>query len=157
MERSDAAGAAAAAEYFLDLYPYAMLTGDLAEWDRISARGCVFCAVFRSTVAHTYDVGGRFTGGALTHQPGTVLNQDPVIGGYLVEVHYEVSPGMELDADDEPVAPVLAETATAYVDTVYSYDGWTLVELGTDPRYALFGPPMHPISEVAPTQHAPGP
>ncbi len=43
MEREDAEGAAAAAEYFIELYPYVMATGDTEEFEAMSHRACGFC------------------------------------------------------------------------------------------------------------------
>src|SRR6478609_144939 len=43
MERDDAEGAAAAAEYFLELYPYVMTTGDTTEWDAMAHEECESC------------------------------------------------------------------------------------------------------------------
>src|SRR5690554_3704314 len=43
MRRDDVAGAEAAAQYFLQLYPYVYATGDLSEWEAMSDPECVFC------------------------------------------------------------------------------------------------------------------
>src|SRR5699024_10520245 len=47
MARDDEAGAVAAAMYFLSLFAYGAATGDVAEWDTMSASGCLGCAGFR--------------------------------------------------------------------------------------------------------------
>ncbi|MBL0886144.1 DUF6318 family protein [Myceligenerans indicum] len=44
MDRDDAAGAAAAAEYFIKLYPYVMATGDTEEFEAMSHGACGFCS-----------------------------------------------------------------------------------------------------------------
>ncbi|AWE42190.1 hypothetical protein DDD63_04845 [Actinobaculum sp. 313] len=44
MDRADEVGADAAAQYFLELYLYAYLTGDLTEWNAMSLEECEFCA-----------------------------------------------------------------------------------------------------------------
>lgn len=43
MDQQDGEGAAAAAEYFLELYPYVMATGDTAEWEAMAHEACGFC------------------------------------------------------------------------------------------------------------------
>ena len=53
MDRNDEVGAAAAAEYFLRLFPYVMQSGDLTEWERISTTDCQFCATVRGWVDRT--------------------------------------------------------------------------------------------------------
>ena len=37
-------GAIATATYFLQLFPYALNTGDLTDWNRLSHPECIFCA-----------------------------------------------------------------------------------------------------------------
>ncbi|WP_449386257.1 DUF6318 family protein [Cellulomonas soli] len=44
MDEVSPAGATAVLEYFFALYPYVAVTGDTAEWDRLSHPGCIFCA-----------------------------------------------------------------------------------------------------------------
>lgn len=56
-------GAAAAASYFMELYPYVLATGDLAEWDAISADTCDFCINTRAEVERLEAAGLRSIGG----------------------------------------------------------------------------------------------
>lgn len=44
MDQHDADGAAAAAEYFIELYDYVMRTGDTSEWEAMSHGTCGFCS-----------------------------------------------------------------------------------------------------------------
>jgi len=57
MARDDVAGAEAAAQYFLELYPYVHATGDLTEWDAMSAPGCQFCKSVRDGVLAMHSSG----------------------------------------------------------------------------------------------------
>ncbi|MFH5823905.1 DUF6318 family protein [Georgenia sp. AZ-5] len=64
MRRDDVAGAEAAAQYFLELYPYVYATGDLAEWEAMSHPECIFCRSVGEQVSDLhagdgYQVGGR--------------------------------------------------------------------------------------------------
>lgn len=52
-------GAAAAAAYFLQLYPYAYATGDLSEWSAMSDPGCGFCSNVRDNVTRLESSGHR--------------------------------------------------------------------------------------------------
>lgn len=140
MQRDDDIGAAAAAGYFLDLFPYVMGTGDTARWDEISAQDCGFCSSVRDDVQAVFASGGRFTGGALTHEPGNVLGRNDMLGGYTVEISYTVEEGTELDAAGTVIDALPEEKATVYVDTVYSSNGWTLVEVSLERGAAVYVP-----------------
>jgi hypothetical protein len=65
MRRDDVAGAEAAAQYFLQLYPYVYATGDVAEWKAMSHPDCVFCDGVASRATEIHDSGGRQIGGSL--------------------------------------------------------------------------------------------
>lgn len=58
MERDDIEGAKAAAEYFLALYPYVYVTGDLSVWREMVHPECNFCASVISNVEDMHSKGG---------------------------------------------------------------------------------------------------
>ncbi|KAE8764420.1 DUF6318 family protein [Georgenia thermotolerans] len=66
MRRDDVAGAEAAAQYFLQLYPYVYATGDLAEWKQMSHPECGFCNGIAQKVADIHGEGGSASGGEMT-------------------------------------------------------------------------------------------
>ncbi|HEV6951953.1 MAG TPA: DUF6318 family protein, partial [Promicromonospora sp.] len=66
MDRDDAEGAAAAAVYFIELYPYVMATGDTAEFEAMSHRACGFCSGVLNDLARVQDNAQRYEGGAAT-------------------------------------------------------------------------------------------
>ena len=66
MERDDAEGAAAAAEYFVSLYPYVMASGDLTEWESMAHLECGACADLKSDASRRASNGDTFHGGATT-------------------------------------------------------------------------------------------
>ncbi|MBM6979519.1 MAG: hypothetical protein I3J03_07360 [Actinomyces succiniciruminis] len=51
-------GAATAATYFLNLYPYVYATGDLDAWQNMSEDDCEFCNSVISNVTELHDAGG---------------------------------------------------------------------------------------------------
>lgn len=51
-------GAAAAAEYFLNLYPYVYATGDLDAWQNMSDDDCEFCNSVINNATELHDAGG---------------------------------------------------------------------------------------------------
>ena len=65
MRRDDVAGAEAAAQYFLQLYPYVYATGDLAEWKAMSHPECVFCEGSLERADDVYGSGGQSAVGGL--------------------------------------------------------------------------------------------
>lgn len=65
MGRDDVEGAIAAAQYFLELYPYAYNTGDLTEWKALSHPECIFCASVVEGVEELHASGGYQTGGEI--------------------------------------------------------------------------------------------
>ncbi len=65
MDRDDIEGAKAAAEYFLALYPYVYVTGDLAPWQELSHPECQFCAGVISNVEDLHASGGYADGPAI--------------------------------------------------------------------------------------------
>ena len=65
MERDDIEGAKAAAEYFLELFTYAQVTGDLDAWNQISHPDCVFCSSVADRVNAVHNSGGYLDGPVL--------------------------------------------------------------------------------------------
>lgn len=127
MERTDEVGAAAAAEYFMRLYRYVLQTGDLSDWEAVSAQGCGFCDRVGEDVTRVYGAGGRYVGGELELGPAEALNQDPVTGGYAVGVPYSANVSAELNAFGEVVREFPALDEYGIVDEIFSSGGWTLV------------------------------
>lgn len=51
MDQVSADAALAVGQYYLELFPYVIETGDTAEWDRLSHPDCTFCSEVASAVA----------------------------------------------------------------------------------------------------------
>ncbi|OLT54635.1 DUF6318 family protein [Cellulosimicrobium sp. CUA-896] len=66
MEQEDAEGAAAAAEYFSELYPYVMTSGDTSEWRSLAHESCGFCQGSIDQAETIRERGDAFVGGAVT-------------------------------------------------------------------------------------------
>lgn len=58
MDERSPSGAAASAAYFLTLYPYVYATGDLTDWEEMSAEGCGFCSSVAESVNDLHSDGG---------------------------------------------------------------------------------------------------
>ena len=129
MDQDDEAGAAAAARYFLELHLFALATGDLEEFDRLSATDCQFCANVRADVLRAYAAGGRFAPSALTVSSIQAGPRHPSLGGYPVRTELTIAGGAEYDAAGDVVAAGVTESGVIDVDVVFSVAGWTLVEV----------------------------
>jgi hypothetical protein len=82
MKRDDAEGAAAAAEYFIELYPYVMATGDTEEFEEMSHRACGFCEELSSQASAIQDADEVFVGGETSVEITKEYKRDEVTGIY---------------------------------------------------------------------------
>ncbi len=90
MDRDDAEGAAAAAEYFVELYPYVMTTGDTAEWEAMSHAECEPCHGFIDQAKTIAERGDVYSGGvvdATVADPGRYV-RDEATGLTPLDVEY---------------------------------------------------------------------
>ncbi|MEE6272641.1 DUF6318 family protein [Georgenia sp. MJ206] len=101
MDRDDVVGAKAAAQYFIELYPYVYATGDLDEWRAMSHSECEFCASVVENVEALHAQDGYALGGEV--EVTAVSGADPAEGSnyYSVELAVEQGPGAEYRADGE--------------------------------------------------------
>lgn len=65
LSRVDAATAEALAVYFLELFPYAAATGDLADWTLLSHPECKFCSGVSDEIESLVQAGHHSEGGLL--------------------------------------------------------------------------------------------
>ena len=127
MESFDEVGAAAAAGYFLSLYQYAVTSGDLTEWDAISAQDCGFCTNLRSDITAVYGVGGHYAGGALSHSTPQVVGYEETLGVYAVEFEFSVAASTQVGSDGSVVREVPAESGFLILDVLPAAEGWVLL------------------------------
>jgi hypothetical protein len=99
MERNDVEGAIAAAQYFLELYPYAYNTGDLEDWRAMSHPECVFCIGVIRNVEDLHSIGGYELGGEFIFRQ--VSAREPLSGNeyFAVDFDLEQKPGIRVDGD----------------------------------------------------------
>src|SRR5690625_1882283 len=103
MERDDIEGAKAAAEYFLKLFTYVHMTGDLDEWTDISHSECMFCANVAQEVAGLYDSGGYANGPVLQVVEVTAAPPDSEYEYYSVWVDADELESARYDANGDVV------------------------------------------------------
>nr|WP_255347118.1 DUF6318 family protein [Cellulomonas sp. KRMCY2] len=127
MERVDEIGAAAAADYFLSLYQYALTSGDLTEWDAVSAQDCSFCINVRSDVTAVYAAGGHYAGGELSSSTARVVGYEETLGVYAVEFEFSVAASTQVGSDGSVVREIPAESGFLILDVLPAAEGWVLL------------------------------
>ena len=127
MASADADGAAAAASYFISLFPYVHATGDFAEWDALSAPGCQFCSGVRADVVDVLGRGNRTLSSAeILSASGLEIEADR---WYSATLHVSIGPSTEVDSQGGAVQEHPAEDRTIDVVMTWS-DGWQIDEVG---------------------------
>ncbi|QWC15830.1 hypothetical protein KKR89_16470 [Cellulomonas dongxiuzhuiae] len=111
----------------MQLYPYVLATGDLAEWDALSATTCEFCSNTRAEVERLQAAGQRSVGGV------TVLSatgQDLGANGwYRATLSVAITPSEDIDKAGVVVDTNDGGTYTIDVAMTWS-DGWTIDSAG---------------------------
>ncbi len=104
MDRDDAEGAAAAAEYFLSLYGYVLATGDTAEWDAMTwAETCEFCANVKADAEAVSLAGDTYEGAEITVTNPDV-DFDDFANGYAILFDFQQSPHRRITPDGSVVS-----------------------------------------------------
>ena len=128
MDRDDAEGAAAAAEYFLELYPYVMATGDTAEWDAMTwAETCGFCIGVRDTALEIRSAGDSYSGSETTVDSAEAGEVDTLTGGRAVIVDVVQGAHIRTASNGAVITEGDEVTARLHVDVVFTQGQWYIV------------------------------
>ncbi|MDD9207576.1 DUF6318 family protein [Georgenia sp. 10Sc9-8] len=92
MDDDGTAGAEAAAEYFISLYPYVYATGDLTEWRELSDPECVFCTSVIENVEELHDEGGYQVGGEISVRGVSSRSREPGNQYFRVDLRISEAP-----------------------------------------------------------------
>ena len=133
MEREDAEGAAAAAEYFIELYPYVMATGDTEEFEAMSHRACGFCddALEQAEKIHTRHE--TWSGGEIEGVLLETYAQDEITGVYPLDFQVQQDAARITDAEGVTVFEGKDERATYRVELGRMGGNWIVVEIASGP------------------------
>ncbi|MBM7821555.1 hypothetical protein JOE63_004032 [Cellulosimicrobium cellulans] len=130
MDRDDAEGAAAAAEYFLSLYGYVLATGDTAEWDAMTwVETCEFCASVRADAVEIAESGDAFTGSEILVSNIEVADLDTFTGAFPVLASYEQAPYERVDGSGAVVDQGDGGRGELQIDVIHTADDWATVAL----------------------------
>jgi len=134
MKRDDAEGAAAAAEYFIELYPYVMATGDTEEFEAMSHRACGFCEQALKDANRIQSRGQVFQGGATEAKLLDLYLQDDLTGIYPLDVEVRQQASETLDANGSVVSSAKALTSEHRVEVGRKNDRWLVVAIAPRPE-----------------------
>ncbi|UKJ65025.1 hypothetical protein H1Q78_06635 [Cellulosimicrobium cellulans] len=129
MDRDDAEGAAAAAEYFLELYPYVMATGDTVEWEAMSHAECGYCSGSLENANWLVETQSVFTGGATTTEVLHNYSRDEATGIYPVDLRSTQESILVVDEAGETVEQVDEDVLDVRVEVGRNAGIWVIVEV----------------------------
>src|SRR5690625_3034910 len=132
MARTDADGAASAAEYFLYTYTYAYGTGDTQPLLAMSGPDCGFCLSVAGGVdeAHAGEAYMR-TGDPEISSIASVASEGTEID-FLVQIEAQMPQMLVFDAADEITAEVPAQGVVANLGLVHEGGEWLVVGAGLE-------------------------
>lgn len=133
MERDDAEGAAAAAEYFIELYPYVMATGDTEEFEAMSHMACGFCEDALEQAERIRSRNDTWTGGKIRSALLETYKRDELTGIYPLDFEVEQAAAQIIDSEGAAVFKGDDESATYRVEMGRKADAWVVVEIAPGP------------------------
>lgn len=127
MERDDAEGAAAAAAYFIHLYPYVMATADTAEYEAMSHQACGFCA---GVIQDAHELRKReqtYVGGATVATLREAYLQDELTGVVPLDIRVTQAESRVLDSSGSLVSVAAAKSDEVRVEMALRDSNWVVV------------------------------
>ncbi|MEU4385984.1 DUF6318 family protein [Promicromonospora sp. NPDC023805] len=134
MEREDAKGAAAAAEYFIELYPYVMATGDTEEFEAMSHRACGFCEQALRDTGRIQARDQGFVGGTTEVKVLDQYVRDDLTGIYPLDVEVSQDASTTLDPAGSVVASAESQTSVHRIEMGRKDDRWVVVAIAPRPE-----------------------
>ena len=134
MNHKDAEGAAAAAEYFIELYPYVMATGDVEEFEAMSHRACGFCADALEQAARIQDSAWVYTGGESSLSVSQTYLRDGVTGIIPIDVEISQQSSRIADRGGEEIYSVDSKVFDRRVEMGRKHGEWVVVTIAPVPK-----------------------
>ncbi|PJI95138.1 DUF6318 family protein [Luteimicrobium subarcticum] len=132
MDRTDAAGARAAAVYFTELYPYTMGTLDLTEFDRMcNYEMSNFCRDVRDEAKRFSAEETIYRGGAISVRVVAVHPRDELTHAFAVDIVTSQAPARVTKRTGRSQVVNAEPKVNARVVLLHERGGWTVVGLGT--------------------------
>lgn len=133
MQREDANGAAAAAEYFIELYPYVMATGDTKEFEAMSHPECDYCNGALENVAWLRETRRNFEGGLTEAALTRAYEKDDLTGIFPLDFRTSQGEIWIRDQSGKQVDHVTETDFDARVEVDRNGPEWVIVEIAPDP------------------------
>ncbi|WP_166844766.1 DUF6318 family protein [Isoptericola sp. BMS4] len=128
MDEHDADGAAAAAVYFMELYPYIMKTGDTAEFEKMSHKSCGYCDEALEQAGQIAERGDKYIGGDITANVVKTYRQDAATGILPLDVEVAEKASSIEDSEGNVLFESEAATSLDRVEIAWSDDGkWVVL------------------------------
>lgn len=131
-----------AATYFIDLFNYALASGDTSEWRALTDPACEFCTRLADHIEGAYADGGHIEGGQVSVSKATLVVSDH--GIYEIQHTYSQAAARLLNADG---------TERSTTDANSGYVIFAVISTGpvADPGWRLTYTRSfdHPLPEVA--------
>jgi hypothetical protein len=133
MDRTDEVGAAAAAVYFLELYPYVMATQDISEWEALSYTDlCEFCVKVVADVAENRATGNTYSGGDVSVEVTKTYPIDSLLGAYPVDIRLSQAASTTVDVSGVETSRTEAVSGPLRVELLHDGSSWLLLEVSTN-------------------------
>lgn len=129
--QATAENATRVAQYFVQLLPYVMATGDTSAWEALSGPDCKFCASARDLAMELATKDQRITGGAIDVGFGHATAAEGNV--FSASVEFVEHPSQRLAADgsvlkDDPDASAMR----ANLEVRWEAGAWTIQAVWTD-------------------------
>jgi hypothetical protein len=134
MERDDAKGAAAAAEYFIELYPYVMATGDTEEFEAMSHRACGFCDDALEQAKRIEERNYMYSGGDSKLSVTETYVRDEVTGIFPLDVEISQKSSVISDQEGKDVHVSNAKDSESRIEMGIRDGRWVVVTVAPIPE-----------------------
>lgn len=134
MDLDDAEGAAAAAEYFIELYPYVMRSGDTAEFEAMSHEACGFCAQALDDAAQIQRDGNVYVGGDVESTLLNVYVRDDLTGVIPLDFRVHQASSSTVDTTGNVVSSAAEQTTENRVEIGQIAGEWVIVGIAPRPE-----------------------
>lgn len=127
LDDDGAAGAEAAAQYFLELDSYIQATNDTAEWEAMSHQECEYCTNRLDQAREIADFGDTYEGGESSVKILEIYEQDTTTGIWPIDVEISESASQITSDEGEVVFANEANVSTARVEIGRRSGEWVIV------------------------------
>ncbi|CAM3592817.1 DUF6318 family protein [Isoptericola cucumis] len=134
MDKKNADGAAAAAEYFLSLRSYTLSTGDTSEWKAMSHKTCGYCESALGQAKRIVKEDDHFEGGEVTAKVTKKYQRDEATGIWPVDADVEEAAIRVTDKAGDTIFSTDTARYASRIEVGLMGDDWVIVEVADVPE-----------------------